>query len=72
VAHDGKATEPEPGHELGELGGHLALAVALAEGTAGRGATLAAALEIADHYGVPLAERRGHEVPAEVGLRKAV
>jgi hypothetical protein len=72
VADDREALEPEPRHELDELGGHLALAVALTQRTPRRGAALSVALQVTDHDGVPLGEQRGHAMPAVVGLGESV
>jgi hypothetical protein len=72
VADDREALEPEPRHEIDELGRHLALAVALTQGAARRGAALAVALEVADHDGVPPREHRRDAMPAVVGLREAM
>ena len=72
VADDREALESEPRHELDELCAALAVAVALTQGAAGRGATFAVALEVAHDDGVAALERRSDAVPAVVGLREPV
>jgi hypothetical protein len=72
VADDREALEAEPGHQGDELGGALAVAVALAPRPAGCRAALSIALQVADDDRVTAGEARGDQVPTEVGLRKAV
>ena len=72
VADDREAPIAGLGHHLDELGRDLALAVALPERAAARGAALAAALQVADDDRVVAAERRGDPAPAVVILRKPV
>src|SRR5215208_7071602 len=59
-------------HDVHQLRGDLALAVALAERAAGRRPALANALQVADDHGVLAAESRRNLPPAAMGLRKAM
>jgi hypothetical protein len=72
VTDDGEALVAGARHDVDELGGDLALAVALAERAAGHGGARSAALEVAGHDRVIAAERRRDPVPAGVILREAV
>ena len=72
VTDDREALEPQPCHQLDELSGHLALAVPLAQRTAGCRSAIAIALEVADHDRVAFRQPRSDGVPAIVSLRKAV
>ena len=72
VTNDREALEPHLRHQVDELSGHLALAVPLAQRTAGCRSALAIALQVADHNRVAFRQPRSDGVPAIVSLREAV
>jgi len=72
VPDDGEALVPEPRHQLDELGRPLAVAVALAQRTARRGAALAIALQVADDDCVVRGETGRNPMPAVVRLGEPV